>query len=137
MNLKRFILAVLAIFFAWSIMDALVHGWLLQPVYEATANLWRPQKELKHLLGYGVTAIYSVCFVLLYNLMGKKSSILSGVQFGALFGFASGLGMGFGSYCYMPIPLNLAYAWFFATLIEATVAGALVWVVMTPGKRAV
>ena len=41
-------------------------------------------------------------------------------------GLASGISMGFGSYCVMPIPLSLALIWFIGTWIESTVAGAIV-----------
>jgi len=39
---KRAILAVVGVFIAWSMLDFLIHGLLLQSTYEATANLWRP-----------------------------------------------------------------------------------------------
>jgi hypothetical protein len=38
--------------------------------------------------------------------------------------------MGFGSYSYMPIPLTLAWSWFFGSWIEAITAGAIVGAIM-------
>ena len=44
--LKRNLLAIVAVFVVWSILDYLIHGMLLQSSYEATANLWRPMEEM-------------------------------------------------------------------------------------------
>ena len=44
--LKRNLLAIIAVFVVWSILDFLIHGMLLQSSYEATANLWRPMEEM-------------------------------------------------------------------------------------------
>ena len=45
--MKRSLLAVLAIFVAWSAMDVLLHGVFLTSSYAATAALWRPMPEMK------------------------------------------------------------------------------------------
>ena len=124
--LKRAILAVVLVFSAWSIMDFIVHGMLLKSTYEATASLWRPIDKMNMPLMYFVTLVFTMCFVLIYGLLVGQKSLVSGIKFGALFGLATGISMGFGSYCYMPIPLTLAWSWFFGSLIEAIAAGAIV-----------
>ena len=121
---KRTIWAIVAVFVTWSILDFILHGVLLQSMYQATSNLWRPMSEMNMALIYLVTLVAAVCFVLIYGMVGPKT-LKSGVLFGALFGLASGFSMGFGSYAYMPIPLALAFAWFVGTWIEAVIAGAI------------
>ena len=123
---KRIILAVVAVFIAWSILDFILHGFLLRSTYEATANLWRPMDQMKMPLMYFVTFVFTACFVLIYGLLVERKSLVSGIQFGALFGLATGMSMGFGSFSYMPIPLTLAWIWFFGSWIEAIAAGAIV-----------
>ena len=123
---KRTVLAVVAVFIARSIMDFILHGVLLRPTYEATANLWRPMDQMNMPLIYFVTLVFSACFVLIYGFLVGQKSLLSGIKFGFLFGLATGTTMGFGSYSYMPIPLTLAWSWFFGSLIEAIIAGAIV-----------
>jgi hypothetical protein len=123
---KRIILAVVAVFIAWSILDFILHGLLLRSTYEATANLWRPMDQMKMPLMYFVTLVFTACFVLIYGLLVERKSLVSGIQFGALFGLATGISMGFGSFSYMPIPLTLAWTWFFGSWIEAIAAGAIV-----------
>lgn len=124
--LKRIIVAIVAVFITWAVLDFIIHGILLKSTYEATANLWRPMNEMKMGLSYFVTLVCAICFVLMYGLLVGKKSLASGIGFGALFGLASGFSMGFGSYCYMPIPLTLALTWFIGTLIEGIAAGAIV-----------
>jgi hypothetical protein len=123
---KRILLAVVAVLIAWFIMNSILHGVLLRPTYEATANLWRPMDQMNMPLIYFVTLVFSACFVLIYGFLVGQKSLLSGIKFGVLFGLASGTTMGFGSYSYMPIPLTLAWSWFFGSWIEAIVAGAIV-----------
>ena len=44
--LKRFVIASIAVFFAWMILDLIIHSVLLGKTYEATADLWRPMEEM-------------------------------------------------------------------------------------------
>ncbi len=127
---KRGILAVIAVFIVWSILDFIIHGVLLQPTYEATAELWRPMQQMKMSIMYVVTLLFIVCFVAIYGFLITNKSVLSGATFGVLFGLAMGISMGFGSYSYMPIPLTLAWSWFFGSVVQATIAGVIVGTVV-------
>jgi hypothetical protein len=131
---KRAGLAVVAVFISWSILDFLIHGVLLRPTYEATASLWRPMNEMNMPVMYLVTLLYTACFVAIYWILIGPKSLASGIQYGVLFGLATGLSMGFGSYCYMPIPLTLAWSWFLGTLVESIAAGAIVGVILKPRR---
>jgi len=123
---KRTIWAVVAVFVAWSFLDFILHGLLLRSTYEATKSLWRPMDQMNMPLMYLVTLVLTVCFVLIYRLLVGQKSLATGIRFGALFGLATGISMGFGSYSYMPIPLTLAWSWFFGSWVEAITAGAIV-----------
>jgi len=122
---KRTIWAIVAVFIAWSILNSILHGVLLRSAYEATASLWRPMNQMNMPLMSFVTLVFTTCFVLIYGFLVGKKSLTIGIRFGALFGLATGISMGFGSYVYMPIPLTLAFSWFFGSWIEAIVAGAI------------
>jgi hypothetical protein len=122
----RTIWAVLAIFIAWSILDFFLHRLLLRGAYEATAHLWRPTNEMNLPLIYFVMVVLIVCFALIYGLLIKEKSLASGIRFGALFGLAISVPVGFGTYIHMPIPLTLAWGWFLGGWIKAIVAGAIV-----------
>jgi hypothetical protein len=123
---KRTIWAVVAVFLVWSILDFILHGLLLRSIYMATANLWRPMEQMNTTLMHLVTLASATCFVLIYGLLVGQKSMMSGIRFGTLFGVATGISMGFGSYSVMPIPLTLAWAWFLGSWIESIAAGAIV-----------
>lgn len=131
---KRSIIAIVVIFIVWSVLDFIIHGILLKPTYDATAELWRPMPEMKMGLMYGVTLAYSICFVLIYTTLVSEKSLLSGLKLGGLIGFAAGISTGFGTYSYMPIPFSLALSWFFGILSQLLVAGTLAGAIIKPGK---
>jgi hypothetical protein len=132
--LKKTILAVVAVFIAFSVLDFIIHGVLLKPAYQATAHLWRPESEMNMPLVSFVTLVFSAGFVLIYSLLVNPKSMLVSLKYGVLFGVASGVSMGLGSYSYMPIPLSLAIYWFIGTLIEITIAGVLVGLIVKPSN---
>ncbi len=123
---KRILLAIVAVFAAWSILDFVIHGVLLQSIYMETANLWRPMEEMNMGLMHLVTLLFTIFFVLIYGLLIANRSLQTGIVYGLLFGLATGISMGYGSYTYMPIPYSLALSWFLGALTEAIVAGAIV-----------
>jgi hypothetical protein len=129
---QRSIIAVVAVFIAWSVLDFLIHGLLLQSIYAATSNLWRPMAEMNRPLMSLVTLVVAACFVTIYGQLIAKKSLASGIRYGAIFGLATGASMGFGSYSYMPIPLTLACSWFIGSWIEAVVAGAIIGAIVKP-----
>ena len=129
--LKGVILAIIAVFIAWSALDFLIHGMLLKETYEATAHLWRPMQEMNMTLMHGVTLVLAILFVELYAVCVSHKSLSMGLKFGVIFGLAAGV-MAASSYLYMPIPLSLAIDWFVGTLVEFVVAGWLVGLLVKP-----
>ena len=128
--LKQTIWSVIAVFIVWSILDFFIHSVLLQPTYQETAHLWRPMDEMKMPLMSFVTLTFSICFVYIYSYLIEPKSLQAGIKYGVILGIATGTSMGFGSYCYMPIPLSLAFSWFFASVVELSLAGLIVGLVI-------
>lgn len=127
---KRIALGIIAVFVAWQVLDFVLHGLVLAATYQATAELWRPLPEMKMGLMRLVCLVSAVCFVCLYAWLVQPKSWAVGLSYGLIFGVAAGISMGFGTFCVMPIPQNLALAWFLGTIVEAAVAGLLVgWIV--------
>ena len=124
--LKQTLWATITVFIVWSILDFLIHGVFLEPTYQATANLWRPEEEMNMPLMSIITLIFSLCFVTIYSYLIEPKSLTSGIKYGLIFGIGTGVSMGFGSYSYMPIPVSLAFSWFMGSLIELTLAGIIV-----------
>ena len=123
---KRVVLAVLAVFVAWSVIDLIVHNLILCGAYEATSQLWRPMEEMCWSGMYVVGLIAAACFVLIYWLLISPKSLNVGLVYGLIFGVGAGASMGFGSYTVMPLTFGMASGWFLGTLVDAVVGGALV-----------
>ena len=128
--LKRVVLAVVAVFVAWWVLDLLIHGVLLGSTYAATAHLWRPMEEMNRGLMALVGLVGAVAFVAVYAYLIRPKCPVTGLIYGALFGLGVGVSMGYGTYCVMPIPHRLALAWFLGALVEAVVGGLLVGLIV-------
>jgi hypothetical protein len=121
--MKRLLLAVLAVFVAWQVMDLLLHNVLMMKTYQETASLWRPMNEMKFGLMRLVGLVMAAGFVVIYAGLVHTRSALTGLKYGVLFGVCSGAGMGFGTYCVMPIPFSLAIGWFAGSVVKGAVGG--------------
>jgi len=124
--MKRCLLAWLAVFVAWSVLDFLGHGLAFQSLYAQGAGVWRPQAEMKIGVIYLAVAITSGAFVGVYSRLISSKCVGNGVIYGALFGIGAGASMAGGGYAVHPIPMELAGGWFVLTLIESIAGGWLV-----------
>ena len=123
--MKKIILSVIAVFFAWSIMDYIIHGVILRSSYIATASLWRPMGEMKMGVMYLAVLIAAIAFVVIFSRFFSKKGIVPGLKYGLWFGFGAGVSMGYGSYSVMPIPYHMAFTWFLGSVIESAVGGLI------------
>ena len=123
--LKRTILAIVAVFVAWSVLDFAIHGLILKASYEATAHLWRPMAEMKMGLMRVVVFIAALAFVMIYVRFIGNKSIARALQYGLWFGLARGVSMGYGSYAVMPITYHIALVWFLGEFVEAALGGLI------------
>ncbi len=122
--MKRFVLAILAVFIIWSLLDFLIHGLILKDAYKATSELWRTMEEMKLNLLRFVVLIKSIVFVSIYTLFFAKKGVRTALLYGLLFGIGIGIPMGYGGFAVMPIPYKIAFVWFHGTLVE-TILGSL------------
>ncbi len=127
---KKIIIAIIAVFILWSILDFVIHGVLLSEAYKATVELWRPMEEMKMGLMRIVVLISAITFVLIYVLFFNEKNIKTALKYGLLFGVGVGISMGYGSYAVMPIPYNMAFTWFLGTMIEAALGGLITGLVI-------
>jgi hypothetical protein len=121
--MKRQLLAVLAVFVVWSVMDFVIHGIILASAYAATPQLWRPMAEMKMGVMYATVLIAAIAFVGIYAWFITNKSVKTAVLYGLVFGIGTGMSMGYGSYSVMPLPYPLAFGWFLGSVAEAVVAG--------------
>ena len=127
---KRALIAMVAVFVAWTIIDFIVHNLMLMDLYASTQDLWRSPDEIKLSLIHLSTAIAAVVFVYVYARFFGEKNLGNGLRFGFFIGLAWGVGMGYGSYAVMPLPYALALGWFLGTLVEFIVGGFLVGLIV-------
>lgn len=130
----RILIAMAAVFVAWEALDFLIHGVILQGIYASQPELWRPMDEVKMPLMAGVTAIAAACFVLIYAYLIQPKAAVIGIAYGLIFGIGAGASMGYGAYAMLPMPQQLALGWFVGMIVEATVAGAIVGLIIKGPK---
>lgn len=129
----KIVLSIVIIFAVWSLMDMLIHGVWLMPYYRETVNVWRPFGEMKMGLMHLITFLMTIPFTVAYTLLVNPKTVCRGVRWGMAFGVIMGMGSGFGSYSMLPIPLGLAWGWFFGTVIEFAVAGLILGLLIKDG----
>jgi hypothetical protein len=57
----------------------------------------------------------------------------TGISFGSLYGLATGVAVGLGTYIHMPVPGTLALGWWLGGWGKGIVAGAIVGAIVKPG----
>jgi hypothetical protein len=126
------LLASLAVFVLWFIMDFVIHGVILRSTYAATMDLWRPEGEMRMGLMQVVAVMATVAFVGIYTWLVSPKSMAAGIKYGLLYGIGVGVGMGYGTYSVMPIPYNMALTWFLGTIAETVAAGVVTAAIVKP-----
>lgn len=123
--MKRLLAAGVAIFVAWTAVDALAHRAFLRPLYESGGALWRPLSEMSPALVTAVTVLLIGVFLAIYQRLVRPKSVTNGLWFGGLLGVALGASSGLGTYIHSPIPVALAWGWFILGTVKGLIAGAL------------
>jgi hypothetical protein len=131
--LKRILLATVAIFVAWEVLDFVIHGLILREAYAASPALWRPTADMKMGLMYIVGAIAAFCFAAIYGWLVRPKRLNAALKYGLLFGIGAGVSMGYGSFAVMPLPYVMAFTWFAGTVVEALLAGVLAGLIIREG----
>lgn len=127
MNTKRWLLASVAVFVVIGILEVVIHGVLLQGVYQQTASVWRTQADMQRLtwifwVGY---LVFAPIFTFIYVKGHEKGKpgLGQGFRFGLYVGAMLSVLHSFSQYVVLPIPLALSFYWFVATLVEFIAAG--------------
>lgn len=125
MNIKRFILASIAVFVVIQVIDWLVHGVLLSGWYSQLQSIWRPNMmDYMWLMMLG-SLFFSFMFVYIFTKAYEEKGLLEGARYGLYIGlllFVSGM---LGQYTMYPIPLGLALIWLGYGIAEMVIAGVV------------
>lgn len=131
--MKRLLMAWLAVFVAWAILDGIVHGLIFGSMYAALPNVWRPRSEIKIGVIYAGVLTTAAAFVAIYAVQIRSRGLVAGLLFGLLYGLAMGASLACGGYAVHPIQPELALGWFVLSVLEGAVAGLVVgWIIKGP-----
>ena len=128
MNMKRFMLAFVATFIFVFLFEGLWHGVLMVPLYEATAEVWRPPAESSMAFLMLGQLLYSLLIAYIFTRNYRANGIVEGLRFGLLMGLLVA-SIQVGTYSYLPIPLSIALLWVLAEVLKGLGAGAILAVI--------
>lgn len=128
MNCKSVLItgAVLAVIYV--LLNALIHGVLLNDIYMQNASVWRPESEMKSLFcfllfGEGIFAFfYAMIFAAGYD--ASLPGLGQGLRFGLLMALLVAPFSALSWYTILPIPAALAVYWFIADFVAMLILGA-------------
>ena len=127
MNPIRLIFAAITAFIFIFAFEFVYHGIFLKPQYEETMALWRTPEQMMLLMPIATTVQFGFAFLLsvIFATFAPQGGAKQGLRFGALAGLMIGL-LQLGAYVYLPIPLELASAWFAGYFFETLGAGMII-----------
>ncbi len=127
MNIKRYIIATIALFLFIFIYETVIHSMLLLSLYSKTPTIWRNLTEMKSFVPFniGVMALLSISLTFIFTRFFKSGGWMNGLRFGFYMGILSGI-QAAGAYYYLPISFSLAMVWFVFGVIESTLGGMII-----------
>ncbi len=126
MNNRRFVVSFFVVFVFIFVYEWVLHGMLLDPIYQKTAELWRPEAEIINYFHWMLVGQFciAVFFCLLMHRMYQHSGIQEAMGIGLLLGLflsAPNLIM----YAVTPYPITLVIFWVLGGCIELVGAAVL------------
>ncbi len=126
MNTKRFVMAGVAAFIFTFLFDWAFHGTILMDMYAQTADVWRPMEEMELYHQWMLLTQILISLVITYIFVQnyEAKGIQEGVRFGVMIGLLIGV-LQFGSYGYLPIPMDLAVFWLLGSVVYGVGIGVV------------
>ena len=136
MNVKKWLIATIAVGIVVNVYDGVTHGWLLRGTYMDLPNLFRQDGPL----AWFVVGDFVAAAVLVWFYDRVYSSFGGGLAGGAKFGLYAGVLLGFPaqlfqSAMYVGFPYSLAWIWVFLIIGWGLVAGAVAGAVYGPDAK--
>lgn len=132
MNVKRLLLASLAVFVTFQALDYVIHGLILGASYEATSELWRPDMMEKMWIMYLTGVALSLLFVYIFAKGFQGKGIMEGVRYGIVMAFLLAVVVNVNQYVAYPLPGDLLVKWIIFGFIEIVIAGVVASLVYKP-----
>ncbi len=132
MNVKRYLLASLAVFVTGFVLEFLINNVILKATYEQLKHLWRPDMDSLMWLGPIIGVVLSLLLTYIFTKGYEGKGIMEGVRFGVVMGLFMSFPMALGTYMMIAIPGSLAVEWFIFGMIEYIIYGIVVAAIYKP-----
>lgn len=135
-NWSKYLLAVLAVYVAFEIMEFLIHGLILGAKYTSLdgSGLFREDMESKMWIIYVTGLVFVIFFVYLYHFFANayKTGWTAGLYFGLVVGFMMNFTGMLNQYTTYPVPTDLAWNWVVLTVLQVAVIGLVAGLIYKP-----
>lgn len=131
---KKFVIGFILMAVWLNIFSWFWHGKMMTEIYASTANLWRPEAEMRgDLIGLGllVSAFFST-FIFMKGYEG--TGMREGIRFGIIIAFLF-LGSTIIAYATQPIPKTVITLWFLGDLLAYIIGGVFLGFVFEGLKK--
>ncbi len=138
MNITRLVIAIVVGFIVVFATDFLIHAIWLQPDYNATKELWRPEAEMNARFPWMLAAqlLATMTFVLIWALgFAARGTIGLACVYGLLAGLMV-QATTIITYVVSPFPPGLALKWFVSGLLQAILLAVVTFFVYKPAPVA-
>lgn len=122
MQKKWFWLSVLAVWVVMVVTDWVFHGMWLSPLYQATAQFWKPQEEAMHWMwvSWFGTAVFAWAFVWIYQKGLSQANVWhQAFRYGLAFFAVAKIPVLAGNWTYAAYPAELLWKWAFINVLQA------------------
>lgn len=126
LNIKKFILATLAVFATVWVTDFIIHGVLMKDAYMASASVWRSPEEMKKYFPWMLLGQFLIAkgFTFIFAKGYEGKGIAEGLRFG-LFVWPLVFGGILIQYVVYPLPCAVACPWLVTSLVQLLMMGAV------------
>ena len=121
--MKKVLIGFVIVFVILEVLDIIVHGVILGPVYATMQNVWRPDMMDKMWILHIVKIVVAFLFAFIFSKGYEGKGIWEGVRYGFYVGLMLSIGYAYGSYASFNIPYYIALQWFLYALAEYIISG--------------
>ena len=137
MDRKTFLIAAVAVFVVYQILNFLVYEVLLADAWTAS-DVLRPDADMmsKMWIMWLTGLLWSFIFVYLFHSVRQGPGVMEGVRYGFCIGLFVMVPTAYNSYATLPIAHSLALTWFVYGMLQVILCGVVVSLVYKPEKAA-
>ncbi len=132
MNIKRFIIAAIAVFIAIVVLNYVVHSVILMATYESLKEIWRPDMMEKMWIMWITDLVFAFLFTYIFTIGYEGKGWLEGLRYGILIGLIVPVIGAFNQYAVYPLPFTLAIQWAVYGFIKAIILGIIASLIYKP-----